>query len=156
MGYWLRAHEGDARGIIVLVKCNKLVKKYRDKTTLASKTLFTRHCFGFQSRLFPLLLGYNIQPSSSLTNPNAALIIDNWLHFTNISETIYPEMLIFGTRASWTLFFQNILTNPIISKIQNLIVTPSKLPLHWHPFISRGLRYAGLIISFHAIFFCPW
>ena len=126
----LRGHEGDARGTIVLVKSNKLVKKYGDKTALPSKTLFTRHWFGFQSQLFSLLVGYNIQPSSSLTNPNAALIIDNWLDFTNISETIYPEMLIFGTRASWMLFFQNILTNPIISKIQNLIVTPSKLPLH--------------------------
>ena len=42
-----------ARGIIVLVK-------YRDKTTLASKTLFSRHSFGFQSRRFSLLVGYNI------------------------------------------------------------------------------------------------
>ena len=27
-------------------------QKYRDKTTLASKTRFSRHCFGFQSRRF--------------------------------------------------------------------------------------------------------
>ena len=32
-----------ARGIIVLVKCNPLVKKYRGKATLASKTRFSRH-----------------------------------------------------------------------------------------------------------------
>ena len=38
----------------------------------------------------------------------------NW---ATISETICPEMLIFGKLASWTLFFQNILTNPIISEI---------------------------------------
>ena len=29
-------------------------QKYRDKTTLASKTRFSRHCFGFQSRRFSL------------------------------------------------------------------------------------------------------
>ena len=35
-------------------------QKYQDKTTLASKTRFSRHCFGFQSRLFSLQVGYNI------------------------------------------------------------------------------------------------
>ena len=35
----------------------------------------------------------------------------NW---ATISETICPKMLIFGKYASWTLFFQNILTNPMI------------------------------------------
>ena len=34
-----------------------------------------------------------------------------------ISETICPKMLVFGKQASWMLFFQNILTNPIISQI---------------------------------------
>ena len=41
----------------------------------------------------------------------------NW---ATISETICPEMLIFDKKASWTLFFQNILTNPIISEISSL------------------------------------
>ena len=41
----------------------------------------------------------------------------NW---ATISEAIYPEMLIFGKWVSWTLFFQNILTNPIISEISFL------------------------------------
>ena len=41
----------------------------------------------------------------------------NW---TTILETICPEMLIFGNKASWTLFFQNILTNTIISEISFL------------------------------------
>ena len=35
-------------------------QKYQDKTTLASKTRFSRHCFGFQSRRFSLLVAYNI------------------------------------------------------------------------------------------------
>ena len=33
-----------ARGIMFLVKSNWLVKKYRDKITLASKSRFSRHC----------------------------------------------------------------------------------------------------------------
>ena len=41
----------------------------------------------------------------------------NW---AMISETICPEMLIFGKYASWTVFFQIILTNPIISEISFL------------------------------------
>ena len=41
----------------------------------------------------------------------------NW---ATISETICPKILIFGKKASWTLFFQNILTNPIISEISFL------------------------------------
>ena len=57
-------------------------KKYRDETTLASKTRFSRHCCGFQIRRFSLLVGYNIYPGSSSTNQNAALIIDHWLDFT--------------------------------------------------------------------------
>ena len=50
-------------------------QKYRDKTTLASKTRFSCHYFGFQSQCFSLLVGYNKEPSSSSTNQNAALII---------------------------------------------------------------------------------
>ena len=30
-----------------------------------------------------LLVGYNIEPTSSSTNQNAALMIDHWLDFTN-------------------------------------------------------------------------
>ena len=41
----------------------------------------------------------------------------NW---ATISETIGPEMLIVGKSASWTLFFQNIRTNPTISEISFL------------------------------------
>ena len=35
-------------------------QKYRDRTTLTSETRFSRHCFGFESRRFSLLVGYNI------------------------------------------------------------------------------------------------
>ena len=35
-------------------------QKFRDKTTLASKTRFSRYCFSFQSWRFSLLVGYNI------------------------------------------------------------------------------------------------
>ena len=47
------------RGIIVLLKSKLLVKNI-EKTTIANKTRFSRHCFGFQSRRFSLLVGYNI------------------------------------------------------------------------------------------------
>ena len=57
-GYWLRGHEGERNNCFS--KIQLVGKKYRDKTTLASKTRFSRHCFGFQSRRFSLLEGYNI------------------------------------------------------------------------------------------------
>ena len=50
--------------IVIIISCFSEIQlvgqKYRDKTTLASKTRFSRHCFGFQSRRFSLLVGYNI------------------------------------------------------------------------------------------------
>ena len=58
LGYWLRAHEGERNNCFS--KIQLVGQKYRDKTTLASKTRFSRHCFGFQSRRFSLLVGYNI------------------------------------------------------------------------------------------------
>ena len=51
-------------------------QKYGEKTTLASETRFSCHCFCFQSRRFSLLVGYNM-PISSSTNQNAELITDN-------------------------------------------------------------------------------
>ena len=54
----------------------------------------------------------------------------NW---AMISETICPQMLIFGKQASWTLFFQNILTNPIISEISF--------------FMTSSLQYSINIVS---------
>ena len=55
---WLGGHEGERNNCFS--KIQLVGKKYRDKTTLASKTRFSRHCFGFQSRRFSLLVGYNI------------------------------------------------------------------------------------------------
>ena len=80
MGYWLRGHEGESNNCFS--KIQLVGQKYRGKTTLASKTQFSRHCFGFQSRHFSLLVVYNIYASSCSTNQNAAFIIDHSLDFT--------------------------------------------------------------------------
>ena len=58
MGFWLRGLEGERNNCVS--KIQLVGQKYRDKTTLASKTRFSRHCFGFQSRRFSLQVGYNI------------------------------------------------------------------------------------------------
>ena len=71
----LKGHEGE-RNNYCFTKIQLGGQKYRDKTTLASKTGFNRHCFGFQSLGFSLLVGYNIKPSSSSTNQNTALVKD--------------------------------------------------------------------------------
>ena len=76
MGYWLRGHDGERNNC--LSKIQLVGQKYRDKTTLSSKTRFRCHCFGVQSWRFLLLVGYNIQPSSSSTNQSAALKIDHY------------------------------------------------------------------------------
>ena len=72
MGYWLRSLR--ARGIIVDYKT----------LTLASKTPFSHHCLGFQSRRLFAISGLWHRPSSSSTNQNAALIIwillNMWQH----------------------------------------------------------------------------
>ena len=57
-GFWLRGHEGERNNCFI--KILLVGQKYRDKTTLASKTWFSRHCFGFQSRRSSLIVGYNI------------------------------------------------------------------------------------------------
>ena len=72
-GLWV--NEGERNNCFS--KIQLVGKKYRDETTLARKTRFSRHCFGFQIRRFLLLVGYNIYPGSSSTNQNAALIIDH-------------------------------------------------------------------------------
>ena len=56
---WLRGHEGE-RNNYCFSKIQLVGQKYQDKTTLDSKTQFSRHCFGFQSQRFSLLEGYNI------------------------------------------------------------------------------------------------
>ena len=78
MGYWLRSHEGE-RNNQYFSKIQQVGQKYQEKTTLASKTRFNRHCFGFQSQRFSLLVGYNIYSLVvvQLIDQNAALIIDH-------------------------------------------------------------------------------
>ena len=71
----LKGHEGK-RNNYRFSKIQLVGQKYWDKTTLTSKTRFNRHCFGFQSLRFSLLVGYNIKPSSSSTNQNTALVKD--------------------------------------------------------------------------------
>ena len=51
-------HEGERNNCLSKIQIGG--QKSRDKTTLASGTRFKRHCFGFQSRRFSLLVGYNI------------------------------------------------------------------------------------------------
>ena len=58
LGYWLRVHEGKRNNCFR--KIQLVDQKYWDKTTLASKTWFNHHCFGFQSPRFSLLVVYNI------------------------------------------------------------------------------------------------
>ena len=58
MNYWLRGLEGDRNNCSSKIQLDG--KKYRDKTTLASKTRFNRPCFGFQILRFSSLVGYNI------------------------------------------------------------------------------------------------
>ena len=53
----------------------------------------------------------------------------NW---ANISETICPTMPVFVKYASWMLFFQAILVNPIISKCNFYIVITLELCLGHH------------------------
>ena len=58
IGYWLRGHEGERNNCFSEIQL--VGHKYRDKTTLANKTRFSRHCFVFQSGRFSQLVGYNI------------------------------------------------------------------------------------------------
>ena len=89
MGYRLRDHE-DKR-IIVLAKSSQLVEKVSREHIFrylkVDKRRFSRHCFGFHSRRFSLLVDYNIQPSSSSTNQNGVLKIDHQLDFTKYIST---------------------------------------------------------------------
>ena len=70
-----------ARGIIVLVKSNQLVKNIENKKLSFSWSL-ANPFLPPKSPHLSLLVGYNIQPSSSSTNQTAALIIDHQLDFT--------------------------------------------------------------------------
>ena len=58
MGYLLRGHEGE-RNNNCFSKIQLVGQKNIETKHLSSKTRFSRHCFGFQSLRFSLLVGYN-------------------------------------------------------------------------------------------------
>ena len=71
-----------ARGIIVLVKSNELVKKKISRLNISRKLKLDFNPFlppkhYKYGRRFSLLVGYNIEPTSSSTNLNVALMIDH-------------------------------------------------------------------------------
>ena len=75
----------------------------------------------------------------------------NW---ATISETICPEMLIFGKYASWTLLFQNMLvTNPIISEISFLWRHTLVFLCYWCNYKLNGvlLFYVHFYIIFNLV-----
>ena len=74
MGYRLRGHESEKNNCFS--KIQLVGKKYRDKTALTSKTRFSRHCLGFQSRRFSLLVGH-ITYSLEVAQPIRTQRIDN-------------------------------------------------------------------------------
>ena len=47
MGFWLGGHESERNNYYCFCKIQLVGQKYREKTTLASKTRFSRHCFLF-------------------------------------------------------------------------------------------------------------
>ena len=59
MGFVSIAHEGEKNNCVSKIQ-QQAGQKHRDRTTLTSETRFSRHCFGFQSRRFSLLVGYNV------------------------------------------------------------------------------------------------
>ena len=75
-----------ARGIIVLVKSNQLVKNIENKKKISWLKLDLNPFLPPKRPRFSLLAGYNIQPSSSSTNQNAALITDHQWNFTKIRQ----------------------------------------------------------------------
>ena len=65
-GLWGNSPFG-ARNDNCLSKIQLVGQKYRDKTTVASKTRFSRRCFGFQSRRFLLLVSHvTFHPKSTV------------------------------------------------------------------------------------------
>ena len=80
------------RGIIVLVKSNQLVKNVEAKQLQLAKRDSAAIVLVFKAGTFRYQwAAYNIQPSSSSTNQNAALIIDHQLDFTYQEQTDLPE-----------------------------------------------------------------
>ena len=78
-----------ARGIIVLAKSNQLVQKNIETKHLSQVKAGHQSFFAAKTLQISLLVGYNIQPTSSSTNQTAALIIDHQLDFTNTGKRAF-------------------------------------------------------------------
>ena len=63
----------------------------------------------------------------------------------NISETICPTMPVFGKQASWMLYFQAILTNPIISNFNFYIVITLEFCLGHHNTYTKRLYFTDFL-----------
>ena len=99
MHYRLRGHEDETNNNYCFSKSNQLIKKILRQYILRqlkldlNLCLLPKHC-----KYGRLLVGYNMQSSSSSTNRNVALIIDHQLNFTNqhypldqqVSEVLIP------------------------------------------------------------------
>ena len=77
MGYWLRGHEGERNNCFSEIQLvghknieTKHLSQVRHQSFLPPKHYKYGGCFS-------LLVGYNIWPTSSSTNQNAALMIDH-------------------------------------------------------------------------------
>ena len=81
MGYRLRGHEGERNNCFS--KIQLVGQKYREQNNFSQLKLDFDPFLSPKSLRFSLLVGYNIQPSSSSTNQNIALITDHQLDFTN-------------------------------------------------------------------------
>ena len=82
-----------ARGIIVLVKSNPQLVKRKEIKKFSQLKLDFNPVLPPKSPRFSLLVGHNIQPSSSSTNQIAALIIDHQLDFTKQKYSLQLEFL---------------------------------------------------------------
>ena len=95
------------RGIIVSVKSNQLAKNIETKQLQRQLELDFNPFLPLKSRRFSLLVGYNIQPSSSSTNQNAALIIDHLLDFTNMGYDHCSRRMQLSNQATFVAFLQH-------------------------------------------------
>ena len=79
MGYWLQGHEGERNNCfskMQLVGQKNIETKHISQVKARLQSfLLVKHCKS--GGRFSLPVGYNIQPTSSSTNQNAALMIDH-------------------------------------------------------------------------------
>ena len=100
--------------------CHDILKEQCPRGLLTKNEHFRANCLWDVSRLYSensiqtLLIFGGESSQKKLEGFFMEFSKHNW---ATISETICPEMLVFGKQASWTLFFQNVLTNPRISEI---------------------------------------